>query len=175
MRDRTSRYPPAEGGAEASALQDHQLAWEAFAGSAMRLIPVLKAQMASVTDETERAVMDLLVHLRVLSSSEAGLTAGDRSASLTKVVMAMQFQDITRQRLEHVAKALDQWNNHLQALLKRPHDEEAKRAIAALQRIEQHYTMEEERRLHEATVTPDYQEPVPMDLADKGADSVTLF
>jgi hypothetical protein len=74
---------------------------------------------------------------------------------------------------------LDQWSAHLQALLKGPHDEEAKREIAALQRMEQNYTMEEERRLHEATVTPDYQEPVPTDIQSAGTepetDSVTLF
>jgi hypothetical protein len=89
--------------------------------------------------------------------------------------MAMQFQDITRQKLEHVGLVLDQWSGHLHALLKGPYDDEAKREIAALQRIERSYTMEEERRLHEATVTPDYQEPVPMDLEDKETDSVTLF
>lgn len=175
MRDKTPRHPPAGGAAADSALQDHQRAWETFAGSAMRLIPVLKAQMVSVTGDTERSAMELLVHLRVLASSEATTSEAERAASLSKVVMAMQFQDITRQKLEHVGQALDQWNTHLQALLKGPYDEEAKREIAALQRIEQNYTMEEERRLHEATVAPDYQEPVPMDLADKEADSVTLF
>jgi hypothetical protein len=175
MRDRMPCPPPVGDATAESALQTHQRAWEAFAGCAVRLIPVLKAQLVSVTGETERSAMELLVHLRVLASSEAATSEAERAASLSKVVMAMQFQDITRQKLEHVGQALDQWNTHLQALLKGPQDEEAKREIAALQRIEQHYTMEEERRLHEATVSPDYQEPVPMDLAVKEADSATLF
>jgi hypothetical protein len=37
--------------------------------------------------------------------------------------------------------------------------------------------MEEERRLHVAALSPDYQEPVPIeaDEADAESDSVTLF
>jgi hypothetical protein len=61
--------------------------------------------------------------------------------------------------------------------LKGPHDERAKQDIAALQRLEQSYTMEEERRLHAAALMPDYQEPVPMETEQTEAesDSVTLF
>jgi chemotaxis regulatin CheY-phosphate phosphatase CheZ len=96
---------------------------------------------------------------------------------MSKIVMAMQFQDITQQKLEHVTQALEQWQKHLQALLKGPEDESAKQEIAALQRLEESYTMEEERRLHVAALSPDYQEPVPIeaDEADAESDSVTLF
>ena len=52
---------------------------------------------------------------------------------------------------------------HLQALLKGPQDESARREIASLQQLEESYTMEEERRLHAAALTPDYQEPVPIE------------
>ena len=158
-------------------LRAHQRAWEAFAGCAVRLIPVLKAQMLSVTGETERSALELLVHLRVLASSAAGASETERAASLSKVVMAMQFQDITRQKLEHVGQALDQWSTHLQVLMRGPLDDEAKRHIADLERIERTYTMEEERRLHAAALSPDYQEPVPVDAGSAGAetDSVILF
>jgi len=156
-------------------LLEHQQAWEAFAGCAVRLIPVLKAQMAAVTDETERSALELLVHLRVLGSSGSAASDKDRAASLSKVVMAMQFQDITRQKLEHVSQALDQWSSHLQALLKGPQDDDAKRQIAALQQIEQNYTMEEERRLHAAALKPHYQEPVPTETLEAESDSITLF
>lgn len=158
-----------------AALQEHQRAWETFAGCAVRLIPVLKAQMASVTAETERAAMDLLLHLRVLMSPDPVTTLGDKSASLSKVVMAMQFQDITRQKLEHVGQALDQWSRHLQALLKGPLDSSAQQEIAVLEQVEQHYTMEEERRLHAEALSPDYQEPVPVDVEQAETDSITLF
>lgn len=162
---------------EVDELREQQRAWEAFARCAVRLIPVLNAQMASVTGETERAAMELLIHLRVLASSEAGTNQEERAASLSKVVMAMQFQDITRQKLEHVAQALDQLKNQLGALLKGPQNEEAKAQLAVLQQIEQNYTMEEERRLHVATLSPDYQEPVPVDVEPVGTetDAATLF
>ena len=131
--------------------------------------------MAAVTQETEKAAMELLLHLRMLTSSEGAASSTHDSASLSKVVMAMQFQDITRQKLEHVGLALDRLKAHLHALLKGPGDEEAKKEIAALELVEQHYTMEEERRLHAAALGPDYGEPVPMDMSSQEPDSVTLF
>lgn len=155
----------------------HRQAWETFAACAVRLIPVLNAQMKAVTEETERAATELLMHLRVLASPDTGATAEEKSASLSKVVMAMQFQDITRQKLEHVGEALDQWSRHLQALMRGPQDESAQWEIAALEQIEQTYTMEEERRLHAAAVKPEYQEPIPTDVLENESesDSVTLF
>jgi hypothetical protein len=160
-----------------SALCEHQRAWETFAGCAVRLIPVLKAQMASVTDETKRSALELLVHLRILASAQTTVNEAERLASLSKVVMAIQFQDITRQKLEHVGQALDQWSTHLQALLRGPLDDDAKRHIAELEWIEQTYSTEVERRLHAAALRPDYQEPVPIDSEDSNSEagSITLF
>lgn len=157
------------------ALLEHQRAWETFATESIHMIPMLKAQMTAVTQETERAAMELVLHLRILASSEGAASSKDDSASLSKVVMAMQFQDITRQKLEYVGLALDRLKAHLEALLKGPGDEEAKKEIAALELVEQHYTTEEERRLHAAALGPDYGEPVPMDMSNKEPDSVTLF
>ena len=158
-------------------LKEHQQAWEAFAASAAHMIPILMKQMEAVTQQTERAAMDLIVHIRALASPGKSATPEVQAADLSKVVMAMQFQDITRQKLEHVAQALDQWQQHLKALMKGPQDEGARQEIAALQRLEESYTMEEERRLHAAALTPDYQEPVPIETEqkEKESDSVTLF
>jgi chemotaxis regulatin CheY-phosphate phosphatase CheZ len=158
-------------------LQAHQQAWESFGGEAVQVIPILKAQMAAVTQETERAAMELMGHLQVMASSSEAITANDRAASLSKAVMAMQFQDITRQKLEHVGLALDQIQKHIQALLKGPHSQEAREEIDAIQRVERSYTMEAERRLHEVAVMSDYLEPVPSDLEtiDGEEDPVTFF
>jgi len=162
---------------ELANLKEHQQAWEAFAACAVTMIPVLKKQMEAVTQQTERAAMDLMLHISALASPSTASRINDTSANLSKIVMAMQFQDITQQKLEHVAQALDQWQKHLQALLKGPQDESAKQEIAALQRLEESYTMEEERRLHAAALAPDYQEPVPIETEATEAepDSVTLF
>ncbi len=141
------------------------------------MIPVLKKQMEAVTQQTERAAMDLMVHIRALTMPTTVSGPAETSANLSKIVMAMQFQDITQQKLDHVTQAMDQWQKHLQALLKGPQDESAKQEIAALQQLEESYTMEEERRLHAAALTPDYQEPVPIEMEQKEreSDSVTLF
>lgn len=152
-----------------------QQAWNAFADGAMRMIPALKAQMTAVTAETERAAVELLVHLQALASRADTMTSTERSESVSRVVVAMQFQDITRQKLEHVGLALDQLKRHLQVLQEGPLTEEARQEIAALERIEETFTMEEERRLHKAALQPDYQEPVPVDVSDNGGDAVTLF
>jgi chemotaxis regulatin CheY-phosphate phosphatase CheZ len=162
---------------ELVSLKAHQEAWEAFAACAVTMIPILKKQMEAVTQQTERAALDLMLHISALTSSAKASRPADASGNLSKVVMAMQFQDITQQKLEHVTQALDQWQKHLQALLKGPHDEGAKQEIASLQRLEESYTMEEERRLHAASLAPDYQEPVPIEAiqTEKDTDSVTLF
>lgn len=162
---------------ELACLKAQQQAWEAFAVCAVSMIPVLKKQMEAVTQQTERAAMDLMVHIRALTTPTTVSGPAETSASLSKIVMAMQFQDITQQKLDHVTQAMDQWQKHLQALLKGPQDESAKQEIAALQQLEQSYTMEEERRLHAATLAPDYQEPVPIEMEQTEAesDSVTLF
>ena len=162
---------------ELDCLKEHQQAWEAFAANAVSMIPILKKQMEAVTQQTERAALDLMVHIRALTSPTTTARSVETSTNLSHILMAMQFQDITQQKLEHVAQALDQWQQHLRALMKGPQDEGAKQEIAALQQLEESYTMEEERRLHAAALAPDYQEPVPMDTEqkEKESDSVTLF
>jgi chemotaxis regulatin CheY-phosphate phosphatase CheZ len=180
MRDTQGLGSHPTGGSEASdfiVLKAHQQAWEAFGASAVSMIPVLKKQMEVVTQQTQRAAMDLMVHISALASPATASQPTDTSTNLSKIVTAMQFQDITQQKLEHVAQALDQWHKHLQALLKGPQDESAKQEIATLQRLEESYTMEEERRLHAAALAPDYQEPVPIETeqTEEESDSVTLF
>jgi chemotaxis regulatin CheY-phosphate phosphatase CheZ len=177
MRDTQDHGRSARAGSELASLKEHRQAWEAFAACAVSMIPVLKKQMEAVTQQTERAAMDLMVHISALASPATASRSTDTSANLSKIVMAMQFQDITQQKLAHVTQALDQWQKHLQALLKGPQDESAKQEIAALQLLEESYTMEEERRLHAAALAPDYQEPVPIETeeTERRSDSVTLF
>jgi len=165
-------------GVTVEVLREHQQAWEAFGSKIVHLIPVLKAHMSSVTQETERAALEIMMSLRVVASMNGEGSSKEASASLSKAVTAMQFQDITRQKLEHVCVALDQFDKHVQALLKGPGHEEAKQEIAALENIEENYTMEEERRVHQAALStecPDYGEPVPSSLSEEESDSVELF
>jgi hypothetical protein len=153
----------------------HHRAWNTFADGAILMIPALKAQMTAVTAETERAAVELLVQLQALASGAETMTPAARTEIISKVVIAMQFQDITRQKLEHVGLALDQFKRHLQVLQEGPLTEETAQELAGLERIEQNYTMEAERRLHQAALQPQYQEPVPVEASDNGDDAVTLF
>ncbi len=170
-----SRRSYAEEKPSVSELLAHHRAWSTFADGAARLIPALKAQMTAVTTETERAAVELLVQLQALASGAETMTSATRADVIAKVVIAMQFQDITRQKLEHVGQALDQFKRHLQILQKGPLTEETAQELAGLERIEENYTMEAERRLHQAALQPQYQEPVPLEASDNDEDSVTLF
>ena len=154
---------------------ESQRAWEAFAASALKLIPVVNRQLQAVTQQTEQAAMDLAVHLRALASGTGNAKDHEQVGHQSRAVMAMQFQDITRQKLDHVAHALSQLQRHLQALLRGSLDDDVRREIAVLEGLEQSYTMEEERRIHAATTNPDYQEPIPTDAESSEAESVTLF
>jgi chemotaxis regulatin CheY-phosphate phosphatase CheZ len=162
---------------ELGRLKEQQLAWETFAASAVQTIPILIKQMEAVTQQTERAAKDMMAHLRALTTPAPGPRFIETSSHLSEFVVAMQFQDITRQQLEHVAQALDYWRTHLQDLLKGPQDEGAKKEIVVLQQLEQTYTMEAERRLHAAALAPDCQEPAPdeREQSEKVSGSVTLF
>jgi len=162
---------------ELGRLKEQQQAWETFAACAVQMIPVLIKQMETVTQQTERAAMDLMVHLRAMTSPNAASRLNDASPHLPKIVVAMQFQDITRQQLEHVAQALDYWRMHLQDLLKGPQDEGARKEIAVLQQLEQTYTMDAERRLHASVITSVCQKLAPIETEGpkKESESVTLF
>ncbi len=156
-------------------LLTHHQAWNTFADGAVRMIPALKAQMTAVTAETEHAAVELLVQLQALAAGAEGMTSTARTEIMSKVVIAMQFQDITRQKLEHVCLALDQFKRHLLILKDGPLTEATAQELVGLERIEHNYTMEAERRLHQAALQPQYQEPVPMKTSDNEDDSVTLF
>ncbi len=178
IRDTNTREAQSADDPTVEEFREHQQAWEAFGTDAVQLIPILNAQMSAVTQETERAALELMMHLHMLASPTMEDTSKDKAISLSKVVTAMQFQDITRQKLEHVSLALDQLKCHLRALLKGPGNEEAKKEIAAMEKIEEKYTMEEERRLHQTALSPEcpeYGEPVPMGFPEEDADPVTLF
>ena len=168
------------GGSETDAqriarLHTHQRAWEVFGKDTLKMLPILQTHMSAVTQETERAAMELMVHLRVLAASSSHAASHDRAESLSKIVTALQFQDITRQKLEHIGQALTQLGSHLHVLLKGPDYAGAAQELAALEQFEHRYTMEEERRLHQTALSPDYGEPVPTGLSKEGDDAVTLF
>lgn len=155
-------------------------AWTSFAVCTLPLIPILIRQMHAVTDQTERAVMDLMARLQTIASrsgpsgedtahcgwsvdgSHEGLSHTSRSSDLqlsqqrteelgddvNQIVTALQFQDITRQKLEHVKQALTHMQQHLQHLIDGRPDGELHDSLVMLKGLEHSYTMESERQLH---------------------------
>jgi methyl-accepting chemotaxis protein len=112
--------------------------------------------------------------LRV-SAQNAKQQADELSNDIGQIVMALQFQDITRQKLEHVEVALTRLRNHFQHLIDNKPDEDLKDSLSLLKELEGSYTMEAERRIHAAATgrAPD----MPPQSASPGdeEDSVTLF
>jgi chemotaxis regulatin CheY-phosphate phosphatase CheZ len=96
-------------------LREQLRGWETVASAIIQVIPLLKEEMSAVIHMTEGAVMDLAAHLRVLASRWRG--EDDRAATLSHIVTALQFQDITRQRLERVGRLLEEVGSHLKKLL----------------------------------------------------------
>ncbi len=109
------------------------------------------------------------------SADLAKLQAEELSKDVGQIVMALQFQDITRQKLEHVAHAIVQLRDHLQHLADGRPDQDLADSLSLLKDLEHRYTMDAERRIHaEAnglTVEP-AKAAAPSAAED---DSVTLF
>ncbi|MCA1957947.1 MAG: hypothetical protein LDL14_05400 [Nitrospira sp.] len=157
-------------------LRAHQRAWRTIASSAVRLIPILNEEMAAVTRMTERAAMELGAHLQALASTEASRHQKERAASVSKIVMALQFQDIVGQKLNHVGKALDEWRGHLEELLDATQGERATNRLADVETIERNLVAMEARCSDVSAFKVADQEPTGECAASpRTTESVTLF
>jgi chemotaxis regulatin CheY-phosphate phosphatase CheZ len=179
-------------------MNDSNHAWKAFATCALPLFPVLIRQMTAVTEQTEKAALNLMTTLQAIaqrasrqaaedlnltqmerpraSLSQSKQPASELSSDVGQIVMALQFQDITRQKLEHVQHALTHLRDHLQRLVDGKPDQDLEDSLSFLKDLEHSYTMESERRIHGAA-SADSARPaaVPPGQAGSGDDSVTLF
>lgn len=135
--------------------EDKLKAWEEFGESIKPLIPVLIGQLKGVVEETERAAANLIERFQVISHkvlSEHNRTDPQVVAELAKdiaqIVMYIQFQDMTRQKIEHVYGPLEKMLDHLSVLTCENQDEAVQqRTLEKLQGFSQSYTMESERIL----------------------------
>jgi len=145
-------------------LEQSNRSWEAFAAHAIPLMPILTRQIEAVIAQTERAALDLTGKIRSISerarrqaadmSRPAGsgraveqvqADAEELAADVSRIIMAMQFQDITKQKLEHVAQPLAQMKTYMESLLANPASPELSKALNLLEEVERSYTMETER------------------------------
>jgi methyl-accepting chemotaxis protein len=131
----------------------------------------LSTDSASVVDEamltidkTIEAVKTQLDHL----TKETDLLTSD----ISSIVISMQFQDITRQRIEHVIEPLSSFKNELEALLQSANTMNSKihnlnTTSDGTQWLEKLYTMESERQVLRKVLSADGNPGGPAGTAGK--------
>ena len=92
-------------------------------------------QLAEKNDSLRDAVMKSKGH------------AEELSADVSRVIMALQFQDITRQKLEHVIEPLTEMRTLMEALSGGVSDDQLTQLMGIMERLEKSYTMQEERAI----------------------------
>lgn len=180
---------------KAARFEQAQHAWEQFASHAVPLMPVLARQLATVIEQTECAAVDLTGKVRSIAerarrqaadmSRPAGsgcsverhqADAEELAADVSRIVMAMQFQDITKQKLEHVAQPLAQMKTYMESLLANPTAPELSKALNLLEEVERSYTMETERVAMAHALQGHAQSGAPAQAtAEEEEQSATLF
>jgi len=114
---------------------------------------------------------NVLLEDRVSQGTEYAKALAD---DIARIVISLQFQDITRQKVEHVYEPLELIQSSLQDV----HDEDRhgrriRETVEALQALESRYTMETERAVMQAV---SQGEDVSIDrVNDQPEDNVTLF
>jgi methyl-accepting chemotaxis protein len=100
--------------------------------------------------------------------------ADELARDVGQIIMALQFQDITRQKLEHVIEPLTEVRAVMDALIQGHFHEQVGTRMDFLAKLDRSYTMEEERAVfHQAAigyVPAPSQESAPSEDAN-----VTLF
>ncbi len=115
-------------------------------------------------------------HLLQISVSQSTTRAQELAEDVADIVMSLQFQDITRQRLEHVIEPLEQIRLHLQALAEERDVPGVYDYSAMLKEIAKTYTMEHERQVLSTAMNGHGRAPQAVGAASCGADgNVTLF
>jgi|CXWL01.1.fsa_nt_gi methyl-accepting chemotaxis protein len=176
-------------------LKQTTYAWEQFASHAILLIPVLTRQITTVIGQTEQAASDLILNIQSISeraqkqaacagSSARGMDpmpdarkeTEELSSDVSRIVMTMQFQDITKQKLEHVAQPLLQMKVYMEALVANPTAPDLAKELNLLEEVERSYTMEAERTAHRHAMEGRAHVGVPgSSTAEEEDRSVTLF
>ncbi len=135
--------------------EDKLKAWEDFGASIQPLIPVLIGQLQGVVEETDRAAANLIERFQIIShkvlsenDTQTPQAAAELGKDFSQIVMHIQFQDITRQKIEHVNGPLEHMLNHLAALACDDQDEAAQQEdLEKLKSFSDSYTMASERML----------------------------
>lgn len=162
----------------------HQLLTEVQRSSASAIGRIRKMASIDLTktlhmkDKLDTMTRALLERNRLLQTnvSQSTARAKELAADVSNVVMSLQFQDITRQRLQHVVEPLEQIRTHLQMLAEGHETATGCDFSAMLEGIEQSYTMEPERQVMSSAMNGHGRAPRTVGAASGGVDNnVTLF
>lgn len=108
------------------------------------------------------------------SVQESKMRAQELSGDIAEIVMALQFQDITRQKLEHVIEPLTQIESQIRLLAGGHLPEQAFDYGSILKKLEKSYTMDHERHVMAAAMNGTHS-PATTSAPAREEDSVTLF
>jgi len=148
--------------------------------SAMSELQVLASLDLSQTIGAQGRIMEMI---KIMASKNETLkeSMGQNSGrakelgnDIGQIVMSMQFQDITRQKLEHVYQPLERIHAPLQAVVDDTGGTDMlPQVIKELQNLEHTYTMQSERFTMEAARSG--EEAVMVGTGSEGRDNITLF
>ncbi|GJL69780.1 MAG: hypothetical protein NPIRA06_24150 [Nitrospirales bacterium] len=148
--------------------------------SAMSELQVLASLDLSETVEAQNKVLEMIKIMGQKNDAlkkNVGHNSGrtkELGKDIGQIVMSMQFQDITRQKLEHVYQPLERIHAPLQAVV---NDTEGidmmPQVLEEIRNLEHTYTMESERLTMEAARSG--QGTVMVGTGSDGGDNITLF
>ncbi len=148
--------------------------------SAMSELQVLASLDLSETLGAQGKIMEMI---KIMASKNEALKgsigqnsgrARDLGNDIGQIVMSMQFQDITRQKLEHVYQPLERIHAPLQAVVDDTGGTDMlPQVIDELRNLEQTYTMESERFTMEAVRSG--EKAVMVGTGSDEGDNITLF
>ncbi len=150
--------------------------------SAMSELEVLASLDLTETLQAQEKIMEMtevMVSKNEALKESVGQNSGrakELGDHIGQIVMSMQFQDITRQKLEHVYQPLERIHGPLQAVVEDAGpDDKLSDVLDVLRSLEHGYTMESERMTIEAAQAGEEAVVVGTTGGTEEEDNVTLF
>lgn len=134
------------------------------------------SRIKSLVESFETRPVQTAVPLETWTVATDTLTASTKelSSDVARIVMALQFQDITKQQLQHVVTPLEQLRASIEALMRGDGLEDGE-AGNLLQALHQSYTMESERAVMAHSLTGQASPAGTPSAAGHPEGDVTLF
>ncbi len=124
-------------------------------------------------DQMTRGLADRnkTLHSAVMNSKSH---SDELAKDVGQIIMSLQFQDITRQKLEHVIEPLVEVRDIMDALIQRQPHEEIAAKMDILSNLDRSYTMEEERAIFNQSTNGQVSREAQVNAPSEDAN-VTLF